>query len=433
MDESFGEPEYPGSAATKRYNKIMLLYDAPLYRDWAAWLTLGMAVLTFWAILDSPPTGELPVWLDALLAAVIFAVLFGALPAFLRLQYRRWRWRKRSRRVAGQPSTAGKTESRGHGGYRVSERTAASNTNSRPSEQGTKPVTVLHAKNMSESSILTSSRQSLPYPIARVSRALQLATEPKTQYETILDTAEAVSVSVGALAVAWMRREGLGQPELGELQEAYKRGVPQGVWHDVIRAFWKCSEQHPSPLPGSVAGLRIRKGSGLLIDLRLLLEERNRWAHGARPHSTGETMERVSILFDPVERVLQNCLFLAAFPWVLTERSSYRRRQNDFEVVAQRAMGDHPEFESVRLSTSRPLADETFYVALPEGPVDLSPLIAARYCAKCRQREMCYADRIDPSHGVALKSFSTGHVLYDDSLTDEVRHLANPDTGVESA
>jgi hypothetical protein len=80
---------------------VLMLYDAPLYRDWAFWLTASLAVFTAWAIGTSPSTSSLPLWLDTALAVLIFTALFGVIPAVIRLQIRKWRWRRhRARRAA---------------------------------------------------------------------------------------------------------------------------------------------------------------------------------------------------------------------------------------------------------------------------------------------------------------------------------------------
>jgi hypothetical protein len=97
-------------------------------------------------------------------------------------------------------------------------------------------------------------------------------------------------------------------------------------------------------------------------------------------------------------------------------------------------MGDHPDFEAADVVTAEPLADDTFYLAAPDAFIDLTPLVVARDCPRCRQREVYYADRVDERDGVALRSFDRGHLLYDQSIEGEVRSLLggteNLDSGV---
>jgi hypothetical protein len=414
------------------------LYDAPVYRDWAFWLTVGCGAFSGWAIASEPSTGDLPRWLDALLAAAVFAVLFGVMPAFARLQYRRWRWRRlyAGRRQEHQEAPSTRSPSvRAPEASRPAEKEPApkeaASTESRDASKPSRPtnasISSLSGEALASSSILASCRESLQYPIARSARTLQLAADPKDQYEAILDMSEAISVTLGSTAAAWLRSEGLGYDALAELQRSYERGVAQGTWHSVTRALAQHSAHHEAPLPGSTKALQREKGgSGLLADLRTLLEERNRWAHGARPHSNAEAAAKVAELLSPLERALEKCEFLAEIPWILTQRSSFRRHYGDFDVMARSAMGDHPEFERSRFASTSPLADDTFYALGPRGPIDLTPLVVIRYCQACKQREVCYADRMDQKHGVTLKSFTTGHVIFDDSLIDEVISLLPP-------
>jgi hypothetical protein len=422
----------PPPAGPKRRNAVLRLYDAPVYRDWAFWSTFGWGIFSGWAIGTAPSTSNLPRWVDALLAAAVFSVFFGIIPAFVRLQYRRWRWRRMNTDRKNEPhavsaprSPAGSEQGPQRKEGQVWQHDGGTkDTAAPPSRSAPASITSLSAEALASSSVLASCRASLQYPIARCVRTLQLATDPKDRYEAILDTAEAISVTLGATAAAWLRSESLGPETLAELQRSYERGVSQGTWHSVIRALERHSARHEGAIPGSVEALRFEKGGGgLLADLRVLLEERNRWAHGARPHNKSEAAARVVELFGPLERCLKKCGFLTGVPWILTQGSSYRRRHTDFEIIAQRAMGDHPEFERSRFASTTPLADDTFYALTLRGPIDLTPFVVIRYCHTCRQREVCHADRLDKKHGVALKSFTTGHVIFDDTLTEEIVSL----------
>ncbi len=92
------DPDY--GRRPKKINAVLGLWDAPPHRDWLAWWTVGWTVLAGVAIATTPDdarTSSLPTWLDALLAAVVFGVLFGVFPAYLRLLVRRWRFRRARR------------------------------------------------------------------------------------------------------------------------------------------------------------------------------------------------------------------------------------------------------------------------------------------------------------------------------------------------
>ena len=89
MSEPISEPP---SLRPKRRNAVLMLYDAPVYRDWAFWLTVSLAVFTAWAIGTSEPTSGIPLWLDTALAVLVFTTPFGVIPAVVRLKIRKWRW-----------------------------------------------------------------------------------------------------------------------------------------------------------------------------------------------------------------------------------------------------------------------------------------------------------------------------------------------------
>ncbi|MCX4665961.1 restriction endonuclease [Streptomyces sp. NBC_01381] len=99
MNREAGPPPRPG----KHLNTALLLYDKPLYRDWAFWTTVGMACMTAFAIGTSNEPTSLPRWLDILLAVITFTVLFGVVPAWFRLRIRRYRAHRR--RPAQRPPT----------------------------------------------------------------------------------------------------------------------------------------------------------------------------------------------------------------------------------------------------------------------------------------------------------------------------------------
>src|SRR4051812_16834931 len=88
-------------------NSFMGLFDSPPHRDWLVWWTAGWTVVAGISIgfpsEGSTSTSSLPRWLDALLAAIVFGILLGIFPAYLRLLVRRLRSRKARRAGASTP------------------------------------------------------------------------------------------------------------------------------------------------------------------------------------------------------------------------------------------------------------------------------------------------------------------------------------------
>lgn len=277
-------------------------------------------------------------------------------------------------------------------------------------------------------SILTSAREKLPYPVARAARAVQLATEATEAYRSVLRCAESTVIVLGVTATAWARHHDVLTNELQALHRAYLgRGVSQGHWLAVLQSLERDLSIHPDAPPGMGQGLRVhRGGAGLLADLNALLRERNLSAHGGEPQNRFEAAERNYVLRPVLERALAAASFLGACDWVVTRSSRYRRREGDFEVTAQRAMSDHPDFEIASFTAKQPLAEDVFYLLTPTSALDLTPLVVLRNCPLCRQAEVAYADRLDARDGVSLKSFDRGHPLFDPSLSDELRTLLEP-------
>jgi hypothetical protein len=285
------------------------------------------------------------------------------------------------------------------------------------------PLHTLDTNDIANASSLTAARRSLHYPIARAARAIQLAPDRPAQYEAVLDAAEALTVTLGISATAWLCATGKSVPSITDMYGAFLRGgVSQGRWLAVLNDARPIVARDDG-VDGLAKALQRRKGgAGLPADLEVLLQERNRWAHGARPRTAVEAGLRVLEIGPALEDALESALPFASAPWLLTQSSSFQRK-GTFSVSALRVMGDHPEFERTRFESGAPLLDETFYLMTALGPIDLTPLVVMRYCNTCHRPEVCYADRIDNRHGVALKGFASGHVIFDSTLVGDVQAL----------
>ncbi len=435
---------------------VLGLYDAPLYRDWLAWWTFGLVATAGIGSVTAPADqqtngGSLPAWLNALIVVVVSIGLFGLVPAYLRLLWRRRRFRlSRVGHIPSpsplRPSDMPTAEPTATGTNSVSSASAQHDRGdlpttlppagdtapsrpvpTRPQLLGAPavPMRLIDVEAVCASSALSNAREVFPYPVARAARAVQLATDSKDLYESILRTSETLAIVLGITATAWARHYNVVTDDLRSLQQAFvSRGVSQGHWTAAARSIERSMSDHPDALPGMANALRPGKGGrGLLFDLDLLLRERNRWAHGAGPHNRVEAAERALTLSQGLERCLKAAQFMAGIPWILTQDSQLRRRERDFQIRASRAMGDHPDFENITFVASTPLADDVFYLLITPTAIDLTPLVVIRHCPTCRQREVSYADRVDDRDGVSLKSFDRGHLLFDPGLSDELRRL----------
>lgn len=477
----------------KQMNAVLGLYDSPPHRDWLVWWTVGWTILAGIAIAfpgeGNTSTTSLPRWLDALLAAVVFGVLFGIFPTYIRLLIRRARYRKVRRGASpghgirseyvpslapaaprpapsvrspdpstappppprpepqvewGPPSASPQaapsppapardqqppvppTPEAGRPGSRG--RPAASGAaQSSKAPAGTTPINALDLLAVRNSEVLSEARSDMPYPVARAVRAVQGATSLRDVYEGVLRGAEALTVVSGVVAMTWAREHDVTTPQLADLGEAILTGgASQGHWIQALASIGGPMSQHPRPVAGlSTALKRGRGGSGLIADLNELVQERNRWAHGAAPRNELEASDRLQMVLPVYERAVEKARFLAECPWILTGNSRYRRSEGDFQVHASRAMGDHPDFEHTTFISATPLAEDVFYLHVGDEFIDMTPLVVMRQCPTCHQREVSYADRLDQREGVSLKTFDRGHALFDRSLVDEVRALTH--------
>lgn len=99
VDPGFSAPPAP---PPKRRNAVLLLFDAPLNRDWVVWLGGAWFSLYIMGTLTSQQPSRFSPWMDYFFGPLMLVGIFALAPAWIRLQFRRWRWRRlqRSKRSA---------------------------------------------------------------------------------------------------------------------------------------------------------------------------------------------------------------------------------------------------------------------------------------------------------------------------------------------
>jgi hypothetical protein len=417
----------------KRRNAVLRLYDAPLYRDWAFWHTVGWGLIAGISIPTTPPAepSPLPLWLDTLLAIITMVLTFGIVPAWLRLLFRRWQWHRRQRPsvVASVPPPEADLSSSD------SPLTTPDRRSGPNAEEGTARIGV--QRTVWNAELLTQARSTLPHPVARAVRTLQQAHTPRDQYEALLDAAETLTVTICVTAAALLLEQSEtpsdgqqhpqapGRRNLSRLRKAYLRGAMFGTWTTWLDGLRSLATTHPHLTAGLQAALQGPPDApGIVEHLNSLREERNRAAHGDKPKSGPEFALRVSESAPHLERALDQAQFLRDVPWLYTVSCVYQPRSRSFDIVADHAMGDHPDFERRTFVWDRPVGNEIFYLLGPEGPVPLSPFVANLLCPQCRQVEVSYAYKFaQSSHVAVFKSFGRGHEITSAELGDELRSL----------
>lgn len=411
-------------------------FERPIFKDWAWWHGIAWAVGSAISTIAEPIEGSTwPTWLDAIGVAAVAFFFTGWPVAGLRRLYRSWRLR--SKTETRPIDATGSTPSAQTGAARLAPAPpppppppapAPPVRKSKPFPPPTAapvPLATFAGSGVQQAPALGEARTRLPYPIARAARAVQMTDDPIEQYQHLLDLGEAMSIAVGILSTSWLRSHDPRNPVLQALHETFlTQGVSQGHWHLVAKAAEKSMAMNGTGIGGFVEGVRSRKGDqGLVESLKTVLEERNRWAHGARPHNRSEAAVRNAELLPVLEHAVERAAFLAESPWVLVEGVSFRRKDQRWNARLRRAMGDHPEFDAVTEIVETPLANDTFYVMSDPVPLDLTPMLVIRYCNQCRQPEVCYADKVDEKAGVSLKSFARGHQVFDQELVHEMATL----------
>ncbi|MGW8378529.1 hypothetical protein [Streptomyces sp. ODS28] len=406
-----------------------------MYRDGAFWATVGIMLLGAVSIGTSsePTTSGLPRWLDTALATLTFGLLFGALPAWVRLRVRRWRSRRqRTPEISAQqprtepaaaparPPAPGGTTSASRAGAPVRQAAGDAVRSSAPAAQVSPKA---QAETASER--LSKACATFPHPVARAVHGLQRAHTSKDEYDAMLDAAETLALTVCVTAAALLHEHGAGERNLARLRKSYEGSGPTfGAWTNWLLHSTALLAGNPGLVPGLHEALRHGDGdAGLLAHLDALRVERNHAAHRQGPKAPEEAAVRVRDGMAHLEQALAKAEFLTRLPWVLVVSSDYRPRQATFQVAAQYAMGDNPDHDLRTYTWNVPAANDTFYVLTENGPVSLSPFVTHRYCEDCRQRESCHAVRLAKNGTAVLQSFAYGHEIEDRELGEELRAL----------
>ncbi|MFI2238097.1 hypothetical protein [Streptomyces chrestomyceticus] len=428
-------PSGPPQPSPRRYNTVLRLYDAPLHRDWVFWLTVGLAALEAASVLTYPgPASGLPRWLDTLLAVLVFTLLFGVVPAWIRLGVRRWRWRRRQSPPKTPPGAAPRTTPPAH----ATEAPHTTPPPRTPTPPRRTPPPPPHGPARPETAYppapdpLAAARRSFPHPVARTVHEMQRAHTAKDRHEALLEAGETLAATVAVTAAGLLTAHGAGERNLAELRTALAgTGTTFGTWTVWLHHLCRVARERTDVVPGLAEALRDDAemaarpdDPGLAQFLDRLKGERNRTSHGDKPRTQEEAALRVAEHRLTLEQALMSAQFLTGLPWLLTVSCAYQRRTGTFEVVADHLMGDHPDFDRMTFSCPAPVADDTVYVLSPAGPVALSPFVTSLYCPQCGRREICHANNAGRrNRPAAYKSFGRGHVIPYPELDEEIAAL----------
>lgn len=316
----------PPSRLPKRRNAVWRLYDAPVYRDWAFLLTLFWAVVGFWSSAASPDSstdGVLKRTFEAALAGVLISGIFGLLPATLRLWIRRWRWKRSQDRavadtgvVETQPPTGREGPLSAHQ-QPVKPSTpplgevSTSSLSAPSSSQIASTPTAAPSPDADERRLdpghrtlswLEDGRTSMPYPVARALRTVQLTQEPRDQYELLLRAGETLSIVLGITSVAWCLERAATTEQINQLRtHLLDRGVSVGIWQAAAQSVSSVAGRSPGSWPNLAKSFaRGRGGTGILPGQCLAPEYPAHFSpHGGTPGAHELRLEIASRDSDP--------------------------------------------------------------------------------------------------------------------------------------
>ncbi|MEU5586796.1 hypothetical protein [Streptomyces chrestomyceticus] len=310
-------PSGPPQPSPRRYNAVLRLYDAPLRRDWAFWLTVGLAVMVAFSIGTSQEQSSgLPRWLDTLLAVLTFTLLFGVVPAWIRLGIRRWRWGERPSdpkpspvaapnpspplnpgtspppnpgtsppphtataprtteppRATPPPHTATTPPQTPHTtppprSTPAPRTTPAPHTDPPPPRTPTPPRRTPppppHGPARPETAYptapdpLAAARRGFPHPVARTVHEMQRAHTAKDRHEALLEAGETLAATVAVTAAGLLTAHGAGERNLAELRTALAgTGTTFGTWTVWLHHLCRVARERTDVVPGLAEALR---------------------------------------------------------------------------------------------------------------------------------------------------------------------------------
>jgi hypothetical protein len=233
-----------------------------------------------------------------------------------------------------------------------------------------------------------------PYPIARNVRALRLARHPRARYDEILNSFESLLQYLTMLAAGWARTAGVVTDQMSEWGTKIQRGgASLGTWLAAARSIAQAAVEADAIVAFAPA-LAATGRASLYSALDQLVRERNS-VHGNRPQSDDAYEARVEATLPILELALEASAFLVRddLLWVTDVRPIDRPGGPVFEVTAERAIGDHPDWDLVTFMLPALVFDQRFYVRALEDDrmLDMSPFLCSCFDARSVSSGTCTA------------------------------------------
>jgi hypothetical protein len=268
-------------------------------------------------------------------------------------------------------------------------------------------------------------RQRFPFPIAHAARRLLAATDEGARFQEAPSIGKALIVTLGTIAMAWCRAEGMQPQEapsgVRQWTDGFnRRTVSLGHWVAAARDTARLAHRSGYRLAGFAPALGDEKGV-LRAELDALVGWRNRYGSDKSGVPRGAARSaRLQEYEEHLLAALARCHFLAEMSFVLVE-SSRPKRNGRYQATVRAVHGENrvllplPPFES-----PRKLQEQTLYV-LQETELDLelTPWWTVQDCESCEDAELCYLNK-RRGRRFEHASFTTNHTFVDEDTPREL-------------
>jgi hypothetical protein len=253
-------------------------------------------------------------------------------------------------------------------------------------------------------------REFLPHPLARIIRVYsnhQRTGDHEPSYRTLLSFGETLTVLLGVVGLSYMSHA--GQPPAEDWVTPFRRGgVSFGQWLSAARRGAESARRGGELMGGLTQALST--SGPLMKSLEAFNEERNSNAHGHRPQTRRDFVERVDALDEQLQIAIQQLGALSRSEWFIIERLEFDQAAELFTLTGWTLKGEHPDFDTWIERREQALATGVVYARFGELNLPLDHFCRLESCPTCGHDELYYPDR-ERAGQVRLLSLDRGHQL----------------------
>jgi hypothetical protein len=253
-------------------------------------------------------------------------------------------------------------------------------------------------------------REFLPHPLARLLRVYnnhQRTDDPVAAYRTLLNFGETLTVLLGVVGLSYISHAQKPLPR--DWLEGFRQGgVSFGHWLDATRSGAETARRDGEALGGLAQALS--SAGPLMQALEAFNSERNNSAHGHRPQTRRDFLERTDVLDEQLQIAIQELGALSRSQWFAIERLELDQTSQLFTMTGRALKGEHPDFDTWIEKRQQPLATGVVYARIGDLNLPLNNFCRLESCPTCGHDELYYPDR-RRGNTVRLLSLDRGHRL----------------------